>query len=145
MAVDYPDLLNSEGLQWSLEKEDMIRQAHLLEGCSIMLNSGSTMSIDALCHNKPVIITAFDGVKMKPYWLSARRLIDFPHLDTLNMLGGYSTVDSFEQLKNTIEELLRNGMKDFDIRRQALQSECVPDKNSTQRVVDFLTREINNN
>lgn len=142
IVVDYPDILNSEGLQWSLEKEDMIRQAHLLEGCTVMINSGSTMSIDALCHNKPVIITAFDGAKMKPYWLSARRLVDFPHLATLNALGGYFKVDSFEQLKNVIGRLLKKEGTYFNLIKHALKSECMPGKNSTQRVIDFLIKEI---
>ncbi|MEL6720231.1 MAG: hypothetical protein AAFP82_16085, partial [Bacteroidota bacterium] len=80
VAIDYPKINSESGLKWSMQKEDMRRLSNLIVGSSLVFNSGSTVSIDALLLNVPVILTSFDGLDDVPYWKSAKRLIQFPHL-----------------------------------------------------------------
>jgi hypothetical protein len=143
VAVSYPTLSQSK-IRWSMKKEDMPQLSELITGCAVCLNSGSTVSIDALMHNKPVVLTSFDGNSSISYWNSARRLVDYPHLKKLINKGGATPVYSYEELKSKIQSYIDNPNYDLHERRNALLNECFKDDGkSTDRVVDSLTRVLN--
>jgi len=136
VAVDYPQLSNESKLKWSMEKGDMRRLSHLISGSSITLNSGSTISIDSLMLDKPVILTSFDGLDTLPFWQSARRLIQFPHLKKLIDLGGISVVNDYEELRDQINEYIENPTLKIQKRKSSLFEECgLNDGKATNRVV----------
>ncbi|MEL6394159.1 MAG: hypothetical protein AAFR97_15555, partial [Bacteroidota bacterium] len=139
VAVDYPRLHAESNIRWSMQQEDMDHLARLITGCAMCLNSGSTVSIDALMHHKPVIITSFDGDKRLPYWNSARRFIAYTHLDKFIKEGGGSPVFSYQDLVHTINRYLEDPHHDADRRRQALARECYKeDGQATKRICDSL-------
>jgi len=74
VIVDIPQVI-SERLPWELERNDMGRLAALMAACSVCLNSGSTLLIDAVIHDKPVILPMFDGDAMLPESSSVRRIL----------------------------------------------------------------------
>lgn len=140
VAVDFPRL-NTSNLRWSMQQVDMDRLSNLLTGCALCLNSGSTVSIDALMHHKPVILTSFDGTARLNYWKSARRLVDYTHLRKFVKLGGAEVVRSTEALNHTIKEYLSNPHQKESQRLQALEQECFRDDGrATERVVKALNR-----
>lgn len=122
IGVDNP-LLKKSKMQWSMEQEDMIKLSQLLVHSKICINSGSTLCIEALSCNIPVIVTAFDGDENLEYWKSARRLLDFPHLKKLKDLGGYLVVYSFENLFIEISNFISNPNKEVEKRNTALFKE----------------------
>jgi len=122
IGVDNP-LLKKSKMQWSMEQEDMIKLSQLLVHSKICINSGSTLCIEALSCNIPVIVTAFDGDENLEYWKSARRLLDFPHLKKLKDLGGYLVVYSFENLFKEISNFISNPNKEIEKRNTALFKE----------------------
>lgn len=122
-----------------MKKTDMDHLSNLLVGCSICLNSGSTVSIDALMMDKPVILTSFDGDKKLYYWKSVRRLIDYIHLRKFIKMGGAKPVHSYIELNNLIRKYLAEPDFDLEERRYALQMEChLNDGKSTERVVSAM-------
>lgn len=138
VAIDYPRLVNSK-VRWSMQQSDMNRLSNLLAGCSICFNSGSTVSIDALMFDKPVILTAFDADKQLNYWKSARRVVDFPHQKKFVEMGGASVVYSFEELTQQIHAYLKNPKLDQAKRQYAIDKECYKnDGYSTNRVIEAL-------
>ncbi|MFZ2904624.1 MAG: hypothetical protein WAZ98_00345 [Cyclobacteriaceae bacterium] len=138
IAVDFPTLSQSK-LNWSMDMNDMERMAKLISGSCVTLNSGSTMSIDALSQEKPVIITAFDANFKLDYWRSSRRLVDYVHLKKLIQLGGVSVVNSYIELRNVISHYLINPGWNADQRREAIRNELYRnDGESTNRVVEVL-------
>lgn len=138
VAVALPRLVSSR-LRWSMEEQDMYELAAMLSGAAIVLNSGSTMSIDALMHGKPVLITAFDADRQRDYWDSARRLMDYPHLRTLERLGGVDVCSDFAQCEASIRQKLADPAHGAERRRQALLAECFSDDGrATERVVAVL-------
>lgn len=138
VAVDYPQL-NDSKVRWSMKKTDMGHLSNLLAGCSICLNSGSTVSIDALMMDKPVILTSFDGDKKLYYWKSARRLIDYLHLKKFIKMGGAKPVHDYAELYKMIEKYLNEPDFNRDQRQYALQMEChLNDGQSTLRVVEAM-------
>lgn len=136
--MDFPQLVNSK-VRWSMRRADMDHLSNLLAGCSLCLNSGSTVSIDALMMDKPVLLTAFDGEKQLYYWKSARRLVDYPHQKKFVQLGGAEVVHSYSELEVAILKYLKNPDHDLDRRRHALHMECYKnDGQATQRVVNAM-------
>ena len=123
IAIDYPMLVKSD-LRWSMKNADMDRLSNLLVGCAMCINSGSTVSIDALTVGKPVILTSFDGASTLPYWHSARRLVDYPHLKKFVGLGGAQVVRSYETLRKSIQDYLADPDRDLAARNRALHMEC---------------------
>lgn len=142
VKVDFPKLVESK-IRWSMKKEDMVQLSSLLAGCNVCLNSGSTVSIDALMHQKPVIITSFDGAVKLPYWNSARRLKDYAHLHRFISQGGAVTVGSYDAMTREIKAYLDNPEKDFEQRENALLNACYKaDGLSTQRVTEAIDRTL---
>ena len=134
VAVDWPRLLKS-GLRWSLQQQDMHHLAALLAGCSLCLNSGSTISIEAQLLDKPVILTSFDAGYQLPYWKSARRLIDYTHLKKLIALGGISVARDQQQLETLIGRYLDDPSWQRAERQRASYQQCYErDGQATQRV-----------
>ena len=138
VAVDYPQLVKSK-VRWSMRQSDMNHLSNLLVGCSVCLNSGSTVSIDALMMDKPVILTSFDGDEKLYYWKSARRLVDYPHQKKFVNLGGANVVHSYKDLKKEILKYLENPNHDINRRKNALDMEChLNDGRATERVVKAM-------
>lgn len=138
VRVDYPKLSESR-LPWSMQHEDLEQMSRLLAGASICLNSGSTVSIDALMCGVPVILTSFDGDVSLPYWKSAKRLIDYPHLKKFVGLGGVEVVDNYQHLSATIKRYLVDPNVNIDKRQYALEQECyVSKETATNLTVNTL-------
>jgi len=136
--VNMPNLASSQ-MKWSMEHEDMIYFSELLAGSAVCLNSGSTVSIDALMCNKPVIITSFDGERNEAYHNSARRLIKFTHLKKFVNLGGASVTKSFDELYMEINAYIKNPDRNIERRNYAAQQECgVLNGRATEEVVNSI-------
>lgn len=139
VAVDFPRLIKNSKLRWSMQQKDMGRLSNLLLGCSLCLNSGSTVSIDALMVDKPVILTSFDADAKLSYWKSARRLIDYNHLRKFIDLGGGLPVFSFAELEEKIRAYVDNPQLDMQERKRALEQQCFRnDGQATERVVEAV-------
>ena len=139
VAVAFPKLVRSR-LRWSMEEIDMLELAAMLSGAAAVLNSGSTVSIDALMHARPVLITAFDADVQRDYWNSARRLMDYPHLQTFQRLGGVVVTRDFASLERELRAVIADPGPVVARGQAALEAECgAPDGQATQRVVEVLT------
>ena len=139
VAVDFPQLTSSK-MVWSMQHSDMIRLSNILAGARICLNSGSTLSIDSLMCNTPVILTSFDGSQQLEYWNSARRLIDYTHLKKLVSSDGISVVKSYKELEEEILTFLNEPDYKKDARIHTVNQQCSNYKElATPRIVDFFT------
>ena len=140
--VDFPNLASGK-LAWAMQQKDMFRMSQLLHGALVCLNSGSTMSIDSLMVNTPVIFTSFDADNQLPYWMSAKRLIDFPHLKKFTKIGDIPVADNFETLHKLISEVINNNGIVSKSMERVLEQECSSVKgNSTQNVVKYFCESI---
>jgi hypothetical protein len=145
VAVDWPKMVESK-LNWSMQSGDMLDFAHLLEGCKISINSGSTVSIDSMLHKKPVILTFFDADKLLPWWQSIRRLAEYKHYKKLIELNGVTPVFSFIEFKNELNRYLENDQYQLTERQNALYQEIGPDDgNATERVVSAIEQIMKEN
>lgn len=138
VAINYPEI-RPDGLNWSMEESDLSRLVALLSGSSVTLNSGSTFAIDGLMHDKPVIITAFDGDAELPWYRTASRVLSFDHIQKLLAFGGCYVADSYDALARGIDRYLADPGADSEGRKAARHGECGPcDGKTARRVADAL-------
>ena len=139
VAVDFPSLEDS-GLLWSMKPEDLPRLSNLISGCAICLNSGSTLAIDAIVQDRPVIGTAFDAKRKDvPWWKGGTRTFGYRYFKTLTDLGGISVVKSFDEMDREIERYLDNPEYRSDGRARSRAEECGPcDGRASERVAEAL-------
>ncbi len=123
VGIDYPTLEKSQ-LRWNMAAEDLPKLAALLRGCSVSLNSGSTLSLDAITHDKPVILTSFDADYEVPWWKSVRRGPEYPHMVKLIALGGVRVTQSYQDLQAAIEAYLADPGLDAQGRALTKAQEC---------------------
>ncbi len=107
VAVDIPLLEKSE-MAWNMNQEDIIKLVNIMAGAAVVLNSGSTFSIDALVHEIPVIITSFDSDKELPWHLSIKKTLKYEHVDKLVQTKGVSPVGNYAELDEWIVKFLKN-------------------------------------
>ena len=137
VSIDFPNLIKSK-LPWSMDKKDMQRLSNLISFAAISLNSGSTLTIDSIMCNTLPILTPFDGEKKYPYWQSALRLIDYPHLSKLFSFNEVKIAKSFIELDNHINSFLKNHSYEYDAKTTKKLYCFKNDGNSTERVLKTL-------
>lgn len=138
VAVDYPTLEQS-ALAWNMKEEDLPRLVNLLAGSSIVLNSGSTLAIDGIIHDKPVILTLFDGSETLPWHRSIRRYREVIHMRKLIELGGLRVAGSFDELRRLVKDYLADPSRDAEGRARTRKQECgVVDGHACERIADVL-------
>ena len=148
VGIDFPKLVDSK-MPWSMQHNDMYKLSHLLAGCVVSLNSGSTLSIDALMCGVPVVLTSFDGDYRLSYWRSVRRLLDYNHLKKLIDLGGVSLVCSYKEMLMMISTYLNDSDYNLQKRLLTIEKECsnfrdLSTENITNTFLFLLNSKTNN-
>ncbi len=144
VVIDWPKMLESN-LNWSMQMSDMLEFAHLLEGCKLSINSGSTVSIDSLLHDKPVIQPLFDAAVALPWWQSVIRVNDYKHCKKLVDLGGVTVTNNFKEFTFELGRYLKDPAYQLERRQNArFQEVGINDGKATERVVSAIEQIINN-
>ncbi len=144
VKIDWPQMLESN-LKWSLQSSDMFEFAHLLEGCKLSINSGSTVSIDSLLHEKPVIQPLFDVGVALPWWQSVVRVKDYKHCKKLVDLGGVTVTNNFKEFAFELDRYLKDPAYQSEKKQNARYQEVgINDGKATDRVVSAIEEIINN-
>ena len=112
-----------------------------MAGCTISLNSGSTLAIESLIHNKPVILTYFDAGFDLPWYKSIIRCANYIHIQKFVELGSAKVAHSFDELKSQIQDALDNSNLEDDTRAYALTQECgICDGKASFRTAEALVK-----
>lgn len=142
VVISYPSLQKSK-IRWSMKNEDMDELTDIIYFSALNINSGSTVSIDSLVLNKPVIIAAFDAYRKVKYWKSVRRLLAYTHIKKFILLGGAEVASNFEELKKLIDAYLADPSRKQMERENAILAECFKlDGGSTERVVETMMKHV---
>jgi hypothetical protein len=140
VVVDYPALKKSK-LSWSMQEKDLPRLVNLIGGCAVCLNSGSTLSIDAVIHDKPVVLSLFDADKTLPWHRSIRRYFDLIHYKKLIELGGVRATRNFDEFQTAISAYLENPTLDAEFRAETRVQQCgLCDGQASVRIAAALTQ-----
>lgn len=98
--------LSDSKRSWEMRRSDILHLINVLHHADVLISPGSTMCIDAVAFNKPVIVNVFDGQDM-PYWFSIRRFFERSfHLKALIATGGVHVAHNASELISCLNEAL---------------------------------------
>lgn len=138
VVVDYPEIEKS-AMAWNMREDDLPRLVNLLAGAKVVVNSGSTLAIDGIIHDKPVVLSLFDGADTLPWHRSIRRYREVIHMRKLIELGGLRVAGSFDELKAQIGAYIADPDLDSDGRAHTRKQQCgVVDGQACRRIADVL-------
>ena len=104
---------------WEMGKAEIAHLVNSLRYADVVINIASSMTIDAVAFDRPVICVAFDGESKEPYWNSvARFYTDFTHYKLLTETGGFKLAHSSAELIQYINDYLKNPAEDAEGRRK---------------------------
>ena len=132
-----------------MSPKDSLRLADELFHSDLVINYGSTITIDAAFFDKPIIIVAFDGFDdygKKPYLQSVRRFLDFTHIKKMLKTGCCRIAKNKEDLVKYIEAYLADPWLDKEDRDRLVADQVgVKDAGSGKRIADFVLNVLNLN
>ena len=94
--------------QWDYSREQMLHFKSMIQESAIMINTASTLTLDAIALGRPVILINFDGHKKLPFHESVGRWYTTDYYSKIVESGAAMVVDSKEKLIRAIQALLDN-------------------------------------
>lgn len=124
---------------WNPTREDMYGLAELMNYSDVVINVASTITIDAVAFDTPVVNVAFDGYKTKPYKDSCKRYYDYDHYKNIVKTGGVKIAYSIGELIDYANLYLKNPSNDAEGRRIIREEQCWKlDGNSGRRIAEYI-------
>jgi len=103
----------------------------------------STACLEALALDRPVLTTAFDGYKKRPFHRSVRRFEMREHFRDIIDLGGMRRTTSFDDLLQALQGYLANPSQDAAAREHLRQYALYrTDGLASQRILESILSEI---
>lgn len=141
LLVDVPGRSNSAFPDRDPTTDDMIHLAATLAHSAVVVNTRSTIAIDAAALDRPVVCAAFDGRRTLPYHQSVRRFLDYDHYRKMLELGGVPVARSFDELMTLVNKYLLDPGLDREARARLVERECrAIDGQTGRRVGQFVLR-----
>ncbi len=142
LLISTPLMVSGSRMNWSVRDHDMHELVALLRGAAVVINSGSTVMVEALALGRPVVVTAYDGPQQYPYAQSARRLMDYPHLRKLVADGGGEVVADHAGLVAALAAFRDHPDRNRKARDHALYRQIGAQQGeATERVAAVLEKE----
>lgn len=125
-----------------MDAEDMAHLMNSLKHADLVITTASTMAIDAVAFDKPVVCIAFDGKSSEPYWNSvARYYQDFTHYKIISQTGGFRIAWNPDELIQSINAYLENPSLDQEGRKKIFNDFIWKlDGRSAERLANILLR-----
>lgn len=123
--------------------QDFILELHAtLYYADVVVNTFSTMLLDAIAMDKPVVNISFD-LERKRYYQSVIRFCEFDHLQPIVKSGATKIAADFDQLVSMILTYLDSPQLDSLQRKELSDRLCYKvDGQSSQRIADYLLRHV---
>lgn len=141
LAFQVPgEYLASSGERRLLDPAFLTDLRDTLLHCDVVTNTASTMSLDAVAMDKPVVNIAFD-LESRGYYKSCRRYYDFDHLQPILQSGATRTAAGFDDFLSLIQRYLGDpGLESLE-RASLRETMCYKiDGQSAGRAAEYLLR-----
>lgn len=141
LAVDDPGNGN-DFIQAELIGKDA-HLADLLYHSDVVVAFASTLAIDAVVFNKPVIFVGFDSEAGRPYWKSLRRFYDYDHQRSILNTRGIRLAKTPDDLIIYVNCYLENPDLDGMGRKKIIEERCWKlDGQSGKRLADIILKKL---
>jgi hypothetical protein len=108
---------------WDPSWEDTIRLGETMLHSDLVVTVGSTICLDAIAFDTPVVGIGFEGEKQNDYWDSYRRYYDFTHLSRVVKNGGLRVVNSLDEMVDAVRNYLDNPCLDAGGRQRVREKQ----------------------
>ncbi len=106
---------------------------------SLQINIASTMTLDSLVFDKPVINIAFDAVPVS-YWAKVKHYYQYDHYKVVSESGAVEIIYDQHKLESAIKHALKYPQEKSAFRKKLLNLEAGPmDGLAGERMASFLT------
>jgi hypothetical protein len=106
VKVEFPPVHKSS-LPWELPQSDIEHLVRLLRDADTVINTASTIAIDAAVLDRPVVCVAYDPSGDLPYDRSVRRFYDYTHMANVIRAGAAQLATSAESLREKLVTYLQ--------------------------------------
>jgi len=132
----------TEDFEWT--KEDTELLINSLYFSEVVINIVSTLSVDAMVFDKPVINVRFDADPNCPPKYSAKvMLVEHDHFKAIEATGGVRLVHDMDDLIGAINAYLKNPKLDHEGRERLRQEQIeFMDGKAGKRVADYIKRKL---
>jgi hypothetical protein len=118
VKIDFPSVRDSK-LPWDLPEKDLDHLVALLRDADVVINTASTISIDAAILDRPVVSIAYDPAGMTP----VSQYYDYTHMAHVIKVGAARIAASAEELQERIATYLKNPSLDREGRRRIVEQQ----------------------
>ncbi len=118
---------------------DLRQLVNLMKHADLVINGPSTLSLDAIAFDTPVIHVGFDGDRNLPYEKSILFRYDYNHYAMIMTPHGTRLVNSYDELDEAIGAYLETPSLDAAGREQIRQEQLTPfDGHAGERIVSRI-------
>lgn len=126
-----------------LDTTDDLRLQWILKATDVAVIGPSTLAVDFVVFDKPIILIAFDGCDSRSYLKSIKRYYDYNHFQKYLSNGGVRIVYNEKELSVAISDYLQNPSLDREGRAKIREMFCYKlDGKSCERVVSVIRNQI---
>jgi len=122
VKVEFPPVREGN-LPWDLPERDLEHLIRLLRDADVVINTASTLSIDAAVLDRPVVCVAYDPDGNVPYEKSVRRYYDFTHMSHVVRAEAAQLARSPEDLRQKIIDYLKRPDLDREGRKRIVEQQ----------------------
>lgn len=135
-------LSTTEDFEWRREDVELLRNS--LKFSDIVINTVSTLSVDAAVYDKPVINVRFDADPATPPKHSVMVMLpNHDHYRAIEASGGVRLVGSMDEMISAINAYLENPKLDAEGRERLRREQIVfMDGKAGNRIADFIKGEL---
>ncbi len=121
-------------LNFGIEFMNILRQA------DVVVAIFTTMALEAVVLDRPVVAVGFDGFRIRPFRRSVRRFELFVHFQQVRKTGAMQTARTFPELQNMIKENIDNPT--LKAKERAVMREFIAgplDGKASERITKVIT------
>jgi hypothetical protein len=120
-------------------KNDDIELAESMIYSDVVINLGSTVTLDAAVFDTPIICENIDINGPRPLKLSVAKFYEFDHFAKLKTTGGFALANSLPELTQQIDHALKHPEHLRENRKKIVEQQCVyTDGMAGKRTADFI-------
>jgi CDP-glycerol glycerophosphotransferase (TagB/SpsB family) len=118
---------------------DTVLFMNVIRHASIVMSVYSTVVLESVIYDRPLLTAPFDGYQKRPFYRSIRRFEGFEHFQDVIKSGGLRRAFSFSELKEAIGDYLANPSLDGDGRERMRRELCYRlDGRASERIVKVV-------
>jgi hypothetical protein len=124
-------------------RADMVHLAATMWHSDVVINTASTIAIDAAAVDTPVVCAGFDGKRTLPLEKSVRRYYNYTHYRKLLELGGVRVASDLDQLVGHVKAYLEDPTLDHAGRQRVIERQCQAiDGKAGERIARYVLNAV---